>query len=1089
MTSSFKLFLCSLVILFVATQASFGQGGSLLDAKKETKLLRFPAVHGDQVVFSYAGDLYTVSRKGGTARQLTDHPGYETFPKYSHDGTMIAFTGQYDGNTEVYVIPAQGGTPKRITYTATLGRDDIADRMGPNNIVMDWTPDDKHVLYRSRGYSFNSFKGQLYKAPLTGDISEEMPFSVAGFSTYNEDGSKLAMNRIFREFRTWKYYKGGMAGEIWLYDFASESSQQLTKNPAQDIFPMAHGDKVFFLSDRDRTMNLFVHDLKTSTVTKVTSYTEYDIKWPSLCKDAIAYENGGKIFIYDIPTGSTEELSITVADDFTAGRNKQVDASKNITDFDVSPDGNRLVFSARGDVYSVPARKGVTRNLTRSSGAHDRDAIWSPDGKWIAFISDQSGEDELYVQKQDGSQPAKALTKGGGSYKYQPMFSPDSKYILMSDRSQDLYTIDVATGKKTVVFHSDDWEVRTFNWSPDSRYITFVSPSWRAYDKLHLYDRTTQKDVELTHGFFPVDDPAFSPDGKYLYFTSDRDFHPIYNDIEWNHAYKDMSKIYMVTLDGSADSPFALQNNEVGDKQGSEDEDSKSDSKMKVDLDGIESRIEALEVPNGEYWNLTPTKDGIFYMYYSRKTSDPIMKFFSLREKEEYKLKGPEWFLLAADGEMMVIEKKDKFYVIETPEDELDLEEPVDLSGMKVWVDKRAEWNQIYKESWRQMRDYFYDPDMHGLDWPKIHDKYAALLPYVNHRNDLNYLIGEMIGELSVGHAYVNGGDRPDVERIKMGLLGARYSRHSSGFYKIERILEGANWDKSLNSPLKAVGVDVNVGDYIIAINGVKTSDLPNISAGMIGLAGQATELTVNASASESGTRKVVVMPLADESRLYYHDWVEGNLRKVTEATDGKVGYVHVPDMGPNGLNQFARYFYPQIAKKALIIDDRGNGGGNVSPMLIERLRREVAMGQMARNVKSPGVKPDKTLIGPKVCLIDPFSASDGDLFPYQFRFYNIGKLIGQRTWGGVVGIRGSLPFIDGGDLRKPEFAHYAADGSKYIIEGYGVDPDIEVVNDPHKEWKGEDVILQKGIDHLLEELKKGEKGAPSIPPFPDKSK
>lgn len=1082
--SSFVAVLCSILIT---------------NAQEEARLLRFPAVYGNQVVFTYAGDLYVASTEGGMARRITSHPGYELFARFSHDGKHIAFTGQYDGNTEVFVIPATGGEPKRITYTATLDRDDVADRMGPNNIVMGWTPDDQHVIYRGRGTSFNAFKGKLYLAPLSGDLSQELPFSVASWASYNADGTKLAMNRVFREFRTWKYYRGGMADDIWLTDLTTGETENLTHNPAQDVFPMYYNDKIYFVSDRERIANLFVYDTQTKQTEKVTSFTEYDVKFPALGGDAIVFENGGYIYLHNLLTGQTQQLHITIAEDFATGRSRQVDASEFVYSADLAPDGKRVVFGARGDVFTVPAKTGVTRNLTQSSGAHDRNVGWSPDGRWVSFISDRTGEDELYIQQQDGTAPAKQLTKGGGAYKFDAVWSPDSKYLLYGDRSQHLYAVDVQSGNSTLITQANEGTVGSYTFAPDSKWIAYTLPGRaREFTVINLFNLDSKKTIPVTDTWYNSGQPEFSPDGKLLYFVSQRDFSPTYGSTEWNHVYNDMSRPYFVRLSAAAKSPFAEKSDEVSIKDNNgDDEKDDGDKKDKastandvtvtVDGEGLADRIESLPVTPGSYFGLVATDDGLYYS--SRARGNSGFKFFSLEDKKETDIGSFGNYSVTTDRKKILIRTNDGFFIENLSKSKITPSNKVDLGGLKVTVDLKAEWKQIYNESWRQMRDYFYDPHMHGVDWKAMHDKYAPLLPYVNHRDDLTYLIGELIAELNIGHAYVNSGDRPEVDRIPMGLLGATLSRDERGYYRIDSILSGQSWNKELVSPLRAPGVNAKAGEYIIAINGTSMKDVDNIYQTLVAKAGRMVEVEINGTASENGTRKVLVKPISDESALYYHEWVQQNIAKVTAASDGRIGYVHIPDMGPEGLNQFARYFYPQLDKEALIIDDRGNGGGNVSPMIIERLLRKPGLGTMRRNSKTASIKPDAH-VGPKVCLIDQYSASDGDLFPWQFKYYGIGPLIGQRTWGGVVGISGSLPFIDGGDMRKPEFAHFAADGSSFIIEGEGVHPDIEVANDPYQEYQGNDTQLARGIDVLLEKLAEGgAMGVPAIPDFPDKSK
>jgi tricorn protease len=1071
----------------------------LMNAQDEARLMRFPAVHGNQLVFTYAGDLYTVPSAGGMARKLTNDDGFEMFAHFSPDGKQIAFTAQYDGNTEVYVMPSEGGVPVRLTCTATLGRDDISDRMGPNNIVMGWTPDGKNIIYRSRKQSFNDFVGQLFLVPSEGGLSTEVPLSTGGFCSYSTDGARLAFNRVFREFRTWKYYKGGMADDIRIFDLLSGEVLNITENPAQDIFPMWHRDDIYFLSDRDRTMNLFVYNITTRQLRKLTNYKDYDIKFPTLGNEAIAYENGGFIYLYDLRGQQANKVDIRIADDFLTGRNTLKDASKSIRSSDISPDGQRLVLSARGDVFSVPSEAGITRNLTATSGVHEREAAWSPDGKYIAYLSDISGEYEIYIQAQDGSQEAIQLTSGANTYKFTIRWSPDSKKILWSDKKLNLLYVNVDTKAVDTIDHSKFWEFNEFDGSPDSRWIAYSSALPDNFSKIVLYDTQTKTRTDVTSEWYNSGSPAFSRDGKFLLFTSDRDFNPIYSQTEWDHAYRDMSKIYMLALSKDTPNPFAPKNNEVKlddkseekeaakGKEGRQDKDA-AVPETKIDLDGLADRIISLPVRASNYWNLTGLSGKVYYNEASAGGEGIFLRMYDLEKQEETELGKGMQYTISFDGKKMLVAQEGKYAVMDVPSGKISPSKFVDLSEMKVYVDNKAEWNQIYNEAWRQMRDFFYVSNMHGLDWPAMHDKYAVLLPYVNNRNDLNYLIGEMIAELSVGHAYVNGGDKPAPERIKTGLLGAKISKDASGYYKVEKILKGQNWDKALRSPLTDVGVNVQEGEYIVAVDGKSTRDMKDIYASLVGKADKEVELTMNSSASPDGARKVLVVPIDDEANLYYYNWVQKNIEYVSQKTNGEVGYIHIPDMGPAGLNEFAKYFYPQLDKKALIIDDRGNGGGNVSPMIIDRLRRQITRSNMVRNVEIPDHTPRQMMLGPMMLLVNQYSASDGDLFPYAFKKHQLGKVIGVRTWGGVVGIRGSLPFIDGMDLRKPEFASYSAEASEWIIEGFGVEPDIWIDNDPAQEYKGIDIQLDRAINEILQELK-NYKGVPPIPEAPDKSK
>jgi len=1074
-------------------------------AQQETRLLRFPAIHGSQIVFSYSGDLYTVDKTGGIARKLTSDTGYEMFARFSPNGKQLAFTAQYDGNTEVYLMPFEGGIPKRLTYTATLTRDDVSDRMGPNNIVMTWR-DDSTVVYRSRKKSFNDFKGQLFLSSTDGGLSVELPLPCGGFCSFNADKSKLAFNRVFREFRTWKYYKGGMADDIWIYDFKTKKTENITDNIAQDIMPMWIGDKIYFISDRDRTMNLFCYDTTSKETKKMTDFTEFDIKFPSLGDNAIVFENGGYIYVFDLSTQKAEKVTIKIADDQVTGRNELKDASKYINSSSVSPDGKRIAFDARGDIFTVPAKSGITRNLTQTSNTHDRNVEWSPDGKYLAFISDMTGEDEIYITNQEGASDAIQITKDGDTYKYTLTWSPDSKKILWADKKLRLQYVDIDTKKVIEVDYDKDWEFTEYTWSPDSKWIAYTRPLKTSLNTIYLYNLTTQAKCEVTDGWYESGSPTFSSDGKYLFFVSNRDFNPTYSWTEWNTAYTDMSKIYFVTLSKSTTNPLKPVNDEVEIKteEGIKDsinKNNKDETKekaketeltkitdIKVDTAGIKNRIVVLPIDAASYWGITGVNESIYYMKRSTEEAKSMLMIFDLKEKKETKLGNCNGYEITCDKKKMMVNKDASYYIIDLPKTSLEIKDNVDLTNMKVWVDQKAEWKEIYNECWRQMRDFFYDPNMHGVDWKKMHDKYEPLLSYVSHRADLTYIIGELIGELSIGHTYTGGGDKPGATKINTGLLGAELSKDASGYFKIDKILKGENWDTKTRSPLTEVGVDVNEGEFITAVSGKSTKDCKDIYELLLNTAGKQAELTINSIPSETGSRKVIVVPISDESDLYYYNWVQNNIKKVNETTNGQVGYIHIPDMGVDGLNEFVKHFYPQLSKKAVIIDDRGNGGGNVSPMIIERLTREVALMEMARNT-APDKSPEALIIGPKVCLIDNYSASDGDLFPYRFKKSGLGKLIGKRTWGGVVGIRGTLPLMDGGYMNKPEFAHYSSEGKGWIIEGHGVDPDIEVDNDPAKEYSGEDEQLNMAIKVILEEMKDYKLDLPGIPEFPDKSK
>jgi tricorn protease len=1064
----------------------------VLSAQEEARLLRFPATHDNRIVFTYAGDLYTVPADGGVARRLTSHEGFEMFARFSPDGKWLAFTGQYDGNTEVYVMPADGGIPRRLTFTATLPRDDVSDRMGPNNIVMGWKHDGKHIVFRSRMHSFNDFIGQLYLVSIDGGLPEPLPLPHGGFCSFSPDDKKLVYNRVFREFRTWKRYRGGMADDLWVHDLQTKRTENITNNPAQDIIPMWSGDMLYFLSDRDthQRINLFVYNLTDKTTRQLTHFTEFDIKFPSLGDKAIVFENGGYIYRFDLATADCRKVPIRILEDQHGGRGGIVNVSRQVTNFEISPDGKRALFGAHGEVFTVPAKDGPTRNLTNTPGVHERAAKWSPDGKRIAFISDATGEDEIHVQpvNGNGNGTAQAITSGADTYKYDLAWSPDGKKILWSDKKLRLQFVDVATKKVTLVAQAKSWEIRDYAWSPDSQWVAYSRPEVDGPSRIYLYGLNGGKTADVTDHWYAASYPMFSHDGKYLFFVSNRDFNPLYSRTEWNHAYQDMARIYMVTLAKDTPSPFKLKSDEVGEakaeppKPGTEGK--KEPAAVKVDLDGLADRIVDLPVQPASYHGLTSGEAGLYYLRQGSRDGKAAFLLFDFTQRKEISLGQIDGFELSADRKKMIVLKEGHYGIVDAPKTPFTFEH-LNLSGMEMKHDRHQEWAQIFRECWRQMRDFFYDPNMHGVDWKAMRARYEPLVAHVNHRADLTYVIGEMIAELNVGHAYVGGGDMPHPPRVLTGLLGAQLRRDpKTGYYQVTKILPGANWDKRLRSPLTEIGVNIKEGDYILEVNGRPTNEMVNIYEALVNTVGKQVALQVNKTPERKGSREAVVIPTGSEAELYYYNWVQGNIKTVSTATGGKVGYLHVPDMLANGLNEFVKHFYPQLRKKALIIDMRGNGGGNVSPMLIERLRREIAMVTIARNT-APNTDPDAMIYGPKVCLLNEFSASDGDLFPYRFKQYKLGKLIGKRSWGGVVGIRGSLPILDGGYLNRPEFSRYDIAGKEWIIEGHGVDPDIVVDNDPAKEYAGTDEQLDRAIAEILEELKTRERTVPPPPPYP----
>ncbi len=1036
---------------------------------QEARLLRFPTTNGTDVVFSYGGDLYKAPLNGGDATRLTSHVGYEMFARFSPDGKAIAFTGQYDGNTEVYLISANGGEPIRLTYTSTNRRDDLGDRMGPNNIVMTWTADGKRIVYRNR--IGDGFEGKLWTISKDGGMSEQIPLPEGGFCSYSPDGKKMAYNRVMREFRNWKYYRGGMADDIWIYDPSAEKVDNITENPAQDIIPMWIGDEIFFLSDRDRRMNIFVYHTKTKQTEKVTDFSDYDVKFPSTNGQLIVFENGGYLYKLDPKTRQSTKIRITLNADHLYARSELKQVSKNLTTASIAPDGNRLVVTARGEVFDVPVKEGVTRDITRTPGANERGADWSPDGKYIAYISDKTGETEIWLQAVDENEPIQ-LTEHNDTYIRRLKWSPDSKKMLYTDRRNRIVEVDVASKSKRTLLQNPEGEFYEVEYSPDGKWITYTKSGTNNMSVVYVYDIASGKEYPVTEKWYDSSSPAFSRDGKYLIFSSERDLNPTYSSVEWNYAYNRMGGVYMALLAKDTPSPFLEKDDKVNVKKegmpADKDEKSelKADKPMRIDTDGLPGRLIKLPLSANYYGNFYSDGKKIWYAA-GRDT-----KVYDLNEQKEETVAEGASMDVSADGKKALFYKQGEIYVNDFPCNKASLEKAVNLKHMVAPVDYSKEWPQIFDETWRAYRDGFYLENMHGVDWKALKEKYGQLVPYAKTRIDLNYIIAGMIAELACGHAYINPGQTPRPEKISMGLLGAELSRDKSGYYRIDKILPGAVYSKELRSPLTEQGLDVKEGDYIVAVDGISTRSVDNIYKLLVGKADVLTELSVSGSPSEKETRKVVVNPIENEYPLYHYNWVQENIRKVEKATHGRVGYIYIPDMGVEGLNEFARYFYPQLDKEALIIDDRANGGGNVSPMIIERLLRQPYRMTMMRGSTKTGTIPDATQVGPKVLLINKYSASDGDLFPWSFKANKIGKVIGTRTWGGIIGISGSLPYMDGTDVRVPFFTNYDAKTGEWIVENHGVDPDILIDNDPIKEQMGEDQQLNKAIEVALEELK-----------------
>jgi tricorn protease len=1067
---------------------------------EESRLMRFPDIYQDKIVFVYAGDLWLVPSDGGIARRLTTHVGMELFPKFSPDGKMIAFTGQYEGNTDVYVIPSEGGEPKRLTYHP--GSENMPDRFGFDDMVLGWHPDGKRILFRSLRESYNGWFQKLYLVDLKGALPEALPLPEGGLTSFSPDGTKIAYNRQFRNFRTWKRYKGGLAQDIWTYDLKNNTIERITDYEGTDTSPMWHENKIYFVSDRDHTANIFCYDLDTQKTRKITNHDEYDVKWPSLGPQAIVYENGGYLYVLDLKTEQTKKITVQIPDDRALTRSEYISVSDYIGDYNLSPDGKRALFTARGDVFTVPAEKGNTRNLTNTSGAREKNCTWSPDGKWIAYLSDRTGEDELYIVPQDGKGEEVRITTDGHCFRFACLWSPDSKKLLFADKDLKLYYVDVESRKITEIDSTKNGEIYDYSWSLDTKWITYAKPNPNRFYSIFLYSLKDGKIFQVTEGFTDDSEPIFDPEGKYLYFFSKRDFNATLGNFDPSFTYNQMTRIYVVTLQKDTLSPFAPQSDEVElekEKKKKEEGEKKEEEKkekikkeVQIDLEGIGDRVVAVPIDPGNYYGLRSAKGKIFYLSFPTWTltggsPEPkgTLHLFDMEERKDHALLLPvDGYDISGDGEKIIYKSMRQFGIIDAKPGSPKIGDgALKLDGMQMKIDRREEWKQIFNEVWRRERDFFYAPNMHGVDWELMRKRYGELLPYVAHRSDLTYILGEMIGELCCSHTYVSGGDKPEVKLVSTGLLGVDWELDTlSGFYRVQKIYPGKNWEENLRSPLTEPGVEVKEGEYIVAVDN-KTLQYPTNPYSLFeNTVGKTVTLKVNSKPSLEGAREVEVKPIASESDLRANYWVETNRRKVEEATNGKVGYIFIPDMGGEGLNEFAKAFFPQIRKEGLIIDVRYNGGGFVSEMILERLRRVLAGMSSSRNA-GDYTYPGGVFYGHMVCIMNEYSASDGDYFPYYFRKYGLGPLIGKRTWGGVVGTS-FTPLVDNGYITVPGSAAFGLEG-EWIVENHGVDPDIEVDNLPNMVIQGHDPQLEKAIEVILEKIEEEPRKLPERPPYP----
>jgi tricorn protease len=1092
------------VLLFLALAVS---------APAQTKLLRFPDIHDDRIVFTHGGDLWLVNAGGGAATRLTSHPGIEVFAKFSPDGKWIAFTGQYDGDEQVYVMPAQGGEPRQLTFYPARGP--LAPRWGYDNQVYGWSNDGHYVIYRSLRDARALALSRLYRVPMEGGPSEPLPMPVSGAGSYSPGGNQIVYSPQARDFRTEKRYSGGQANALYIFDTETHAAKLITEGPRACRDPMWIGKEIYYDSDRDGHFNIYSYDTATGKTRQVTQYTLWDVRWPSTDRQhRIVYELDGELQILDVKTGKSSPISVRVPDDGVDRRPKYVSAANLIEGAQISPKGERVLFAARGDIFSAPVEKGPTRNLTHSPGAHDKWPVWSPDGSKIAFISDASGEEEVYVVAQDGSSAPEKVTSGGKAFRYEPIWSPDNQHIAFSDKDGRLFVVSLADHKTQEIAHSTEGEIRDDAWSPGGGFLAFSINDRRNLSALYIWSMKESKLHQVTSGMFNERSPAWHPGGDYLYFMANHEFQPQLSQIEFDFAGNRSAGIFAMALRKDVKNPFPAESDEVTIKDEKDKDDKNKDDKNKddkdkeekakkeepkdggIDFDGLEQRVARVPLDAENYFGLAVKSDALLYGvapegYYGRSAAaKPALRIYTFKDRKETTLvEDAGEFVLSRDGSKVLVHQDSNWNVYEATPTGGGTKKTVSTAGLMLEKDPVAEWNEIFNEVWRRYRDFFYAPNMHGYDWEALRERYSKLLPYVAHRTDLNYVIGEMIAELTVQHAYIDGGDVQIPPRPHAGLPGARFDVDAgSGRYRIAAVFKGQNEEDVYRSPLTEMGVDAKAGDYVLTINGEDVTTKDDIYKFLRHAGDAPVVLLLNSSPSLTGARKVTYRPLGSETDLLYFNWVENNRRRVDELSHGRIGYMHLPDMGAAGIREFIKWYYPQLRKEAFLIDDRANGGGNISRMVIQRLTRTMLGATYARTVETPQVYPDSVFIGPKAVLLDGNSASDGDIFPWMFHNAKLGPLIGERSWGGVVGITSHGQVIDGGDVNVPEFAYATAEG-QWAVEGHGVDPDIVVDNDPKSVMEGRDPQLERGVAELLKALDKSNPKLPEHAPYPVKLK
>ncbi len=1086
-------------------------------------LLRDPALSSTQIVFSYAGDLWSVPRAGGEAKRLTTSPGDESDPVFSPDGSTIAFTGEYDGSVDVFTMPASGGTPKRLTWHP---RADAA---------VGWTPDGKRVLFVSdRAVAADG--ANLYTVPVEGGFPEELPLPIAVEGSYSPDGSHIAYVPLFQWQQAWKRYRGGQTRKIWIADLSDSSVVEIPRDNSNDFNPMWVGDKVYFLSDRSGPVTLFCYDTRTRAVKRVVENQGLDFKSASAGPGAIVYEQFGSLNLYDLKSGKTKRVSVQLAGDLPEVRPHFVNVGHRLGSCDISPNGVRAVFDARGEIITVPAEKGDARNLTNSPGSNERDPAWSPDGKTIAYFSDESGEYMLHLSDQSGmGEVRKFSLSDKPAFYYAPRWSPDCKKIAYMDNHATIWYIDLEQKKPVMVdrdYYSSDTDLAAV-WSPDSKWLAYRKQLKSHMSAIYIYSLAGAKSVQVTDGMSEAKNPVFDKDGKYLYFDASTDSGPsMQPDIEGFSRPVERS-LYLVVLAKDTPSPLAPESDDekpAADKKKDEakpaaaeekkvdakkDETKKDEPKkdkdkdkedkakaetvdVKIDFENIGQRILALPMPPARYEELQSGKAGVLYAVEvgppaPGERSATIHRFDLGKRKSDVVVGGVRWFQISFSGEKMLFRQGDKWVIAAVPpmpEGEGPTPPPDASKGtlktddIEVRVDPRAEWRQMYHEVWRIERDFFYDPGHHGLDLQAAEKKYEPYLDNLGSRDDLNYLFEEMLGEITVGHMFIRGGDKPEVKRVPTGLLGADY-KIENGRYRFARVFNGENWNPDLKAPLTQPGVNVVAGEYLLAVNGRDLHASDEIYSFFEGTADKAVVLKVGPDPTGAKARDVTVTPIGNEHRLRHLAWIEDNRRKVDQTTNGRVAYVHMPDTAFGGFTSFNRYFFAQVGKDAVIVNERFNHGGQLATDVIEYLKRPLMSMAMFRD-GADSAQPQGAIFGPKVMITNEFAGSGGDAMPWYFRRFGVGKLIGTRTWGGLVGIGGTPGLMDGGFVTAPNAAIYNPQDGKFDVENHGIAPDIVVEQDPKLVREGHDPQLEKAIAVVMEELEKNPPPEVKRPAYPN---